>query len=166
MLVCRRWRCGKQDDAAITVMMGPIITAADGSEGGRQAIAEAGLLAQTTGRSVIVVYVRREKHAGSSTVFGVDTYSYVADALNAGRMLAEAQAIAELDSRGLSWTFVVREGQPAAELMKTAEEYEADTIVVAGKRQGILGSVAHAAISADLLHRWPHSLFVVRPRVR
>ena len=54
-----------------------------------------------------------------------------------------------------------RTGDPATELMRAAGESGADTIVVAGRRHGVIGGIAYGSVCTHLLHRWPHSLLVV-----
>ncbi len=64
----------------------------------------------------------------------------------------------------MAWQFEVRVGEPAAELMRAAEDVDADTIVVAGRHHGAIGGLAHGSIGRQLLHRWPRTLLVIHPR--
>jgi nucleotide-binding universal stress UspA family protein len=146
-------------------MDGPIVAGADGSEASRRAIAEAGALAKQGGTAVLVVFVRHVRYGSTASAFAVGAVGPLQECVETDQTIAQAQAIAELDPLGIPWYFVVREGQPATELMKVATDHGADTIVVAGRRHGALGNLTHAAVTATLLHRWPHSLFVVRPPV-
>ena len=144
-------------------MQGPIVAGTDGSEASRRAVAEAGALAEHSGSRGLVVFVLRMGFGAAASAFSVSAVGPLKECVEADQTVAQAQAIAELDARGVPWEFVVREGQPATELMRVATDHGADTIVVAGRRHGAMGNFTHAAVTANLLHRWPHSLFVVRP---
>jgi nucleotide-binding universal stress UspA family protein len=145
-------------------MRGPIVVGTDGSETSRLAIAEAASIAKGTGQTVVVVFVRHAPLAEFSPLGVMGNGSAVAeDALNANQALAEAQSIAILERAPVGWRFDVRLGDPAAELIRAATEFEADTIVVAGRRHGRLGSIAHRSVCTHLLHQWPGSLLVIHP---
>ena len=144
-------------------MRGPIVVGTDGSDASRHALFEAGALAKETGRRVVLVVVRRLKQQGTAGVFAPGAIGPLQENLAAVQTLAQAQGIAVLDGLGVPWTFEVRCGQPAAELMKSATAHDAEIIVVAGRRRGTIGSIAGASsVTAQLLHHWPYSLLVVR----
>jgi nucleotide-binding universal stress UspA family protein len=144
---------------------GPIGGGVDGSEVSRLAVEEAASLATGSRQTVVVVFVR---HAPLAALGVLATAGHgvgvLQDALNVDEALAEAQSIAILESACVCWRFEVRTGEPAAELMRVATEFDADTIVVAGRRHGALGGFAHGSVSMQLLHRWTRSLFVIHPR--
>jgi nucleotide-binding universal stress UspA family protein len=144
---------------------GPIVVGTDGSEVSRLALEEAASIATGSRQTVVVVFVR---HAPLAALGVLATAGHGAgvlqEALNTDESLAEAQSIAILESASVCWRFEVRTGEPAAELMRVATEFDADTIVVAGRHHGALGGFAHGSVSMQLLHRWNRSLFVIHPR--
>jgi nucleotide-binding universal stress UspA family protein len=145
-------------------MRGPIVVGADGSANSRLAIEEAGAIATATGQPIIVVFVRRPAGSGLGAAWmGAMSIRAIQDVTTTQECLAEAQSIAILDSAGLTWRFESRTGEPARELMRVAGEAGAETIVVAGRRHGALGSVTTGAVCTQLLHRWPGSLLVIHP---
>lgn len=146
-------------------MRGPIVAGTDGSDASRQVIAEVGRLAHQSGRSVVVVFIRQIKHVGSVSVFAMGALGYLRESAESERTIAHAQAIAELDPLGVTWRFVTRDGQAGTRLMRTAAEYGADTIAIPGECHGVFG-IGRNALMADLLRRWPYSLYVVRPYPR
>jgi nucleotide-binding universal stress UspA family protein len=85
------------------------------------------------------------------------------DNLDAEQALAAAQSISILDPLRVPWSFETRRGQPATEIMRSAKGHGAEIIVVARRRHGAVGSLTYFSISAQLLHRWPHTLLVVHP---
>ncbi len=145
-------------------MHGPIVAGSDGSDNSRYAVEEAACIANGTGQTVVVAFVRHMPLGGlGATWTGSSSVAAVEEMLSTSASLAEAQSIAILDSVGVPWRFEVREGEPARELMRLATEVGAETIVVAGRRHGAFGSVACASVCAQLLHHWPRSLLVVHP---
>jgi nucleotide-binding universal stress UspA family protein len=111
----------------------------------------------------VVVFVRHTPFGGGVTVLAAGAVRPLKDALDAEEAVAHAQSIAILDPIGVPWSFVVRSGEPAAELVHAAEEHGSGTIVVAGRRHGALGSITHSSVVSRLLHRWPQTLLVVHP---
>ena len=144
-------------------LRGPIVAGTHGSELSRSAIAEAGSLARQSGRSVVLVFVRQLRFEGSVSAFAFGAITHLNDAVDAEQIVAQAQGIALLDPLGIEWKLDIRCGQPATELMKAARAHSAETIVVGGRRRGTVGSIAHSSVSAQLLHRWPRSLLIIRP---
>lgn len=145
-------------------MRGPIVVGADGSDTSRLAIEEAASMARGSGQSVVVVFVRHDNltRLGVPWTGGLETGA-VQEVLSVNQSLVEAQSVAILDSLCIDWRFEVREGEPAHELIRSATEAGADTIVVAGRRHGALGALASASVCSQLLHRWPRSLLVIHP---
>lgn len=145
-------------------MRGPIVVGADGSDNSRLAIEEAASIAKGNGQTVVVAFVRHVPLAGLGVPWtGGLSVGVVREVLSTDESFVEAQSIAILDSIAVHWRFEVREGEPASELMRLAIEFGAETIVVAGRRHGALGSVACASVCTQLLHRWPRSLLVIHP---
>ncbi|MGA7417666.1 MAG: universal stress protein [Acidimicrobiales bacterium] len=146
-------------------MRGPIVVGTDGSETSRLAVEEAGAIARASGHQLVVLFVRHVSFAGVGVLAtGGLSAGAVQDALDGDQALAEAQCIAILDPTGVPWRFEVGEGDPASELMRVATGLEADTIVVAGRRHGALGGLAHGSVSVRLLHRWSGALLVIHPK--
>jgi nucleotide-binding universal stress UspA family protein len=144
-------------------MRGPILAGTDGSETSRLALIEAGSLAQQSGLDVVVVFVRHARFNGTASVFAVGAVRALQDSLDTEQTLAYAQSVAILDPLKVCWRFEVRTGQPAGELMRAAKAHGVETIVVAGRRHGAVGGLTSSSVSAQLFHRWPHTLLVVHP---
>lgn len=144
-------------------MDGPIVAGADGSETSRLAILEAGALAKRNGQRVVVVFVRHPQPVGALAAASCFMVPPALVPTDDDHTIVEAQSTTILDPLGVPWCLDVRSGDPADELMRAARVHRADTIVVAGRRHGAWGNFAHAAVTARLLHRWPHSLLVVHP---
>jgi nucleotide-binding universal stress UspA family protein len=144
-------------------MRGPIVAGTDSTETSRLALIEAGSLAEQSNLDVVVVFVRHARFSGTASVFAVGAVRGLEDSLDSEQALAYAQSVAILDPLNVRWTFEVRSGTPASELMCAAKACGAETIVVAGRRHGAVGGVTSSSVSAQLFHRWPHTLLVVHP---
>lgn len=144
-------------------MRGPIVAGTDSSETSRLALIEAGTLARHFSLDVVAVCVRRARFNGSAGVYSPEAAHALQDGLDSVQTVAYAQSVAILDPLGIRWCFEVRTGQPAAELMCAAKYRGAETIVVAGRRHGTVGGLTYSSVSAQLFHRWPHTLLVVHP---
>lgn len=146
-------------------MRGPIVVGTDGSETSRLAVGEAATIAAGTGQAVLVVFVRHVPAVGWTAMgAGGQGMAAVHEALATDEVQAEAQSVAILGPTDVRWSFEVRQGDPASELMRAAEGAGADTIVIAGRRHGAIGGLATGSVGRQLLSRWPRSLLVIHPR--
>jgi hypothetical protein len=77
---------------------------------------------------------------------------------------ADARRVSEdtLQGIGVDWEFVVRSGDPAHELMVTADDRSAAAIVVGGRPHKAAVSGLIGSIDAALVHRFHGSVLVVR----
>jgi nucleotide-binding universal stress UspA family protein len=147
-------------------MRGPIVVGIDGSEVSRLALIEAGCLASRSSLDVVVALVRPARFNGVTCVFAMGAVAACLGGLDSDQALAYAESVTILDPLKIRWSFEVRTGQPARELMRAAEAHNANTIVIAECRHRTLGFLASQSVSAKLLHRWPHVLLVVHPPAR
>ena len=66
-----------------------------------------------------------------------------------------------LDAADLRWTFEIRHGNPADELMKAAEDHNAAFVVVGRQGHHILGGLLAGSVSQRLLHHARRPLLVI-----
>jgi nucleotide-binding universal stress UspA family protein len=120
------------------------------------------LLAEATNVPVVVVHVRHP-----STLMEMSP----AGAAEAPRMLDELERDARrttekvLADAQVSWSFEVREGMPAEELIAAARDHHARAIVVGSRGHNAVASVLLGSVSSALVHRAPQSVLVVRPEL-
>lgn len=69
----------------------------------------------------------------------------------------DALKTANIEARG-----VIREGDPATELLAAAEEYEPELIVVGTQGRGAVGRMFMGSVSDALVHQWRGAVMVVR----
>ncbi len=129
----------------------------DGSDTAAKAAERTGELAHATGASIHVVCAFTGR--GATTVgIGSDTVSV--SRLDEAEQIAEQQA-ATFRSAGITATFSVGEGKPAAAILDEAERVSADLIVVGNRRmqgvQRVLGAVAN-----DVVHHAPCDVLIVK----
>jgi nucleotide-binding universal stress UspA family protein len=146
----------------IDLVRGPLVVGVDGSDASLFGLREAASMAQATRAALIVVFVRLPPYQTWTTMTSFGTCSMI-DIADSTEIVVEAECIALLGSANLNWQLEIRCGEPAGALMAVAKEYQSDTIVVAGRRHRTVGSIAHGAIAAKLLHRWPGTLVVLHP---
>jgi nucleotide-binding universal stress UspA family protein len=144
---------------------GPVIAGADGSDTSRLAIEGAACIARGSDLPVVVTYVRHAPLVGlGAPLTGGLSVAPAREAMTGIESLVEAQSIAILDPLSIPWRIEVREGDPVTELMNVAMECGSDMIVVAGRRHGAVGGIAHGSVGSHLLYRWPRSLMIIHPR--
>ena len=109
---------------------------------------------------VIVVHVRH-----TSALIQMSS----AGAAEAPRMLDELERDARqtteevLADARVSWSFEVREGEPADALIAAANEHDARAIIVGSRGHNAVASALLGSVSSALVHRAPQSVLVVRP---
>jgi nucleotide-binding universal stress UspA family protein len=138
----------------------PIIIGMDDSRDGIAGLERGLLLAEATKDPVVVVHVRHP-----SALMGMSA----AGAAEAPRMLDELERDARrttekvLADAQVSWSFEVREGMPADELIGAARDHDARAIVVGSRGHNAVASALLGSVSSALVHRAPQSVLVVRP---
>lgn len=139
-----------------------IVVGTDGSATADKAVDAAGGIARLTGGSVHVVTAYRPIRVAAAAAGAVVTQAWFAeDERQAAEELVEAAAD-RLKERGVDAVAVARLGDPADVLLATAEEFDADLLVVgnrgmSGVRRYLLGSVAdrvahHASCTVHIAH--------------
>src|SRR5260370_42429055 len=106
-------------------MRGPILVGADSTETSRLALIEAGSLAMQCQIDVVVVFVRHARFSGTVSVFFMGAVPALRGSLDSQQALAHAQSVAILDPLPIRWSFEVRTGQRASELMYAAKAHGA-----------------------------------------
>jgi nucleotide-binding universal stress UspA family protein len=115
-----------------------VLVAADASPAGQAAIARAAQVAGRAGARATVVFVR---HVGR-TKTNVDpafVSETVADEMwsrfDGVRDRVWAAGARAFDSRGIEWELTVRTGSPGVEILRAADEAQADLIVIGRGRE-------------------------------
>lgn len=139
-----------------------IVVGTDGSATADRAVDAAGGIARLTGGSVHIVTAYRPVRAAAVVAGAAATQTWFGEE---ERQAAEAMVTAaaeRLKGRGVDAVAVARLGDPADVLLATAEEFDADLLVVGnrgmnGVRRYLLGSVAdrvahHASCTVHIAH--------------
>ena len=127
-----------------------VIVGMDDTDDSRNALARAAELARVTHVKLVVVHVRH------LAVFETRENLDVIEAM------ARENTDHVLRGTGLDWEFVVRNGDPAHELMDVASQRSATAIVVGGRPHRAPASAALGSVTAALVHRFHGSVLVVR----
>lgn len=143
----------------------PLVVGVDGSPESAAALTEAVSIARGDrghgGLDLVVVFVRQTSWAAMSVDAGVGVGEALDEIEAAVRRIA-GDALAGTD---LSWRIEVRTGEPAHELVKAADDFGAQTIVVGGHRHGRVGAAVTRAVNAELVRMFRGSLLIIRPSV-
>jgi nucleotide-binding universal stress UspA family protein len=148
-------------DVEVVMAAERIVVGVDTTEASFEALDAAAALARERSAALVVVHVRHIPSATALSESGSEaaTMQGTLDQLEAATRRRVAEA---LTGRGLSWTFEVRTGDPAHELIVTAEERGADAIVVGGRSHGVVGGLIVGSVAQKLVRKSPISVLVVR----
>lgn len=144
---------------------GSIVVGVDGTKSSLDALRFAAATASKDrdehGLDLLVVHVKRLPWAVSST-----TLAPITETVETIAREAEDAAKALLAEYLVTWRWVLREGDPARELIKVAKQTEARAIAVGGHRHGPLTSALVRSVDTSLVHGYCGTLFIVRPDER
>lgn len=74
-----------------------------------------------------------------------------------------ARAVEIFQDDGLTATALQREGEPAAQIVATAKELDADLVVLGSHGRNAVGRLILGSVSDAVLHHWHGTTLVVRP---
>jgi nucleotide-binding universal stress UspA family protein len=140
-----------------------MVVGVDGTADSLAALAWAAAAATDSERKIVVVFVR---HVASvvTAASGMEADAEVV----AERTLDEIERSTRarvgemLAGTAVAWSFDVRSGDPASELIAAAEASQADTIVAGGRNHGVIGGLVLGSVAQKLVRNSPVSVMVVR----
>ena len=136
-----------------------LVVGIDGTGESKNALARAAELAQASGLRLVVVHVRHIPVLAEMSAMTIGPATQDLDVIEAASRRAAEDV---LQGTGVGWEFVVRSGDPAHELMATAEDRSAAAIVVGGRPHRAALSGLVGSVNAALVHRFHGSVLVVR----
>lgn len=141
------------------------LIATDDSDASLAAIDVVAPSVKAAGGQVFVVFVRQRPVMFESV--GIDTSSaweLVEESLDAKEKEAERDVTAHLQAHGIGATFLVRDGDPAHEILDAATEHDASLLVIGSPLHGALGSILLSSVTEYLVHHCTRPLLVIRPQ--
>ena len=117
-------------------------------------------LAEAMKVPVIVVHVRHPSTLMLMSALAAAETPAVLDDLERDARQKTEEVLADAQ---VSWSFEVREGAPADELIAAARAHDARAIVVGSQGHNAVASTLLGSVSSALVHRAPQSVLVVRP---
>lgn len=143
-----------------------ILIATDGSDCARHALQESLRLLPMQGAEVAVVAVTPpfgvEPMAGMGIGMGLDPVFPAIPQLEGAltrKYLAEAETVFE--AKGLHPQLIARLGDPATEIIKAAEGFQADVVVLGAHHRGMFGRLFMGSVSDAVSHSFAGATLIV-----
>jgi nucleotide-binding universal stress UspA family protein len=136
-----------------------LVVGVDETDESQNALARASELARAAGLRLVVVHVRHVPVLAEMSAMTVGPATQDLDPIEDATRRASGKV---LEETGVDWEFVVRNGDPAHELMAVADDRSAVAIVVGGRPHKAAVSGLVGSVDAALVHRFHGSLLVVR----
>ena len=136
-----------------------LVVGVDETGESQNALARAAELARAAGLRLVVVHVRHVPVLAEMSAMTIGPATQDLDPIEDATRRASEKV---LEETGVDWEFVVRNGDPAHELMAAADDRSAVAIVVGGRPHKAAVSGLVGSVDAALVHRFHGSLLVVR----
>lgn len=136
-----------------------LVVGVDETGESQNALARAAELARAAGLRLVVVHVRHVPVLAEMSAMTIGPATQDLDPIEDATRRASEKV---LEETGVDWEFVVRNGDPAHELMAVADDRSAVAIVVGGRPHKAAVSGLVGSVDAALVHRFHGSLLVVR----
>jgi nucleotide-binding universal stress UspA family protein len=151
------------DEAAVSDAPNKTVVGVDGSDDGIAALQRAKRIGAAMRSELHVVHVRHEPYWWSfadAAPFGAEAqFRQILDGI---ATQVETGVKAEMSSYPERWSFQVRTGNPAEELLAASDEIGAVAIAVGARGHRPMSPYLLGSVSTALLHRAPVSVLVVR----
>jgi nucleotide-binding universal stress UspA family protein len=138
----------------------PVIIGMDGSRDAIAGLERGSVIAKALKIPLMVVHVRHPSSLMEMSSLGAAEAPRVMDELERDAREKTEQVLADTQ---VSWSFEVREGAPADELIAAARDHHSNAIVVGSRGHNAVASALLGSVSSALVHRAPQSVLVVRP---
>ena len=143
-------------------MAKPIVVGVDGTADSLAALSWAAELGEESGAPLVVLHVRHESGAVSASNVAAGAESAMSEALDDVERMSRERVADVLGGRRVQWRFTVASGDPATELIAAALRDQARTIVVGGRKHGVVGGLVVGSVAQRLVRQSPVSVLVVR----
>jgi nucleotide-binding universal stress UspA family protein len=151
------------EEAAVSESPNKTVVGVDGSDDGMAALRRAKRICAAMHAEIHVVHVRHEPYwwsfAEMAPIGAEAQFRQILDGIAAQ---VEAAVRAEMTDYPEHWTFQVRSGNPAEELLAVSDEIGAVAIAVGARGHRPLSPYLLGSVSTALLHRAGVSVLVVR----
>jgi len=139
-----------------------VVVGVDGTADSLEALRAVADLAEESGASLVVVYVRHESPMVAESVGWGGAEALTVETLDEVQNMSQDRAAAALFGRKVDWRFEVASGDPAMELIAAARRHHASTITVGGRSHGLIGGLVLGSVAQKLVRHSPVSMLVVR----
>lgn len=141
-----------------------VVVAIDDSETSLEAIDAIGPSVKAANGKMAVVFVRHMPVMFDSLgVDSADAWGLVEESIESREQNAERDATEHVKKFGVPATFVVREGDPAREILAVAKDHDASAVAIGSTVHGVIGSILVSSVTEYLVHHCPLPLLIIRP---
>jgi len=139
------------------------VVGVDGTELSLEALRRAMGFGHAVDARIVVVYSRFFQAAVSDPIAGVSAALVLEEAVDEQAEEVKRNAEGLLGGSGLAWEYVVRQGEPAHEIIDVAHEVSADWVIVGASIHGPISGFFLSSVASHLLHHCDVSVAIVRP---
>ncbi len=148
-----------------TDLFSNVLVAIDDSEISLSAISAVIPSVKAAKGKMSVVFVRhRPVMFDSAGAESANAWELIEESLTEREKDSERDASALLAGQGITSTFVVRDGDPAREILATATEHESSVVVLGAPVHGVVGAILESSVAEYLLHHCTVPLLIIHPR--
>ena len=133
-----------------------ILLAFDGSPDGREALAQAEMLASTCGATVHLLAIIDP----TENMLIVEAMTYIPENQRFVVQSVLDEGVRRLQRAGCSATSEIKYGKPAEQIIQSAREIAANLIIVGHRDQGTLARWLNGSVGESILHQPPCSVLV------
>ena len=133
-----------------------ILLAFDGSPDGREALAQAEMLASTCGATVHLLAIIDS----SESMLIAEAMTYVPENQRSITQSVLDEGLRRLRRGGCATTGEIKYGKPAEQIIQSAREIAANLIVIGHRDQGTLARWLNGSVGESILHQPPCSVLV------
>ncbi len=139
-----------------------VVVGIDGSELSESALRRSLPVVELVGAELVIVFVRELPSLAVSR-FSADALAALSNTLDELEASCEAEVEKILATSSIRWRFLVRDGEPAHEILEVAHEEGASCIIIGATIHGAVSSLVLSSVAAHLLHHSDVTVVIVRP---
>ena len=153
-----------QAPAGTPGFLAKVVIGIDDTDVSLHAVKEVAPLVAALEGEVVVVFVRHIPVMTEATAAEAgEAIVLIENSLDELEKTGESDAASVLDPLGIKWTYVIKNGDPAREILAVAEDVGATAVCVGSTLHGAIGAFLISSVTEHLMHHCKLPLLVIRP---